>query len=225
MEETTILLKLKKIKATLEESCLDTNDVNWLIAKQEEKIMLSKVSNPSEKKALKKRLSFLNKLRKGDRPILGYADIQNINNHDYVCFSDRIKLFCLYKNDNSLPFLKNAEDENIKKLNYPEISRIISNDRKNIAELVYKDVTTAVKLNKSKEYEKIIRCTFDGSNFYNLNFIKEIFEILGANELKIEYDTYKILYLTDTLTGNFALLMPLTNPTNQNDAVFLKKER
>lgn len=50
MEETTTLLKLKKIKTTLEENCLDTNDISWLIAKQEEKIVLSKVSNPSEKK-------------------------------------------------------------------------------------------------------------------------------------------------------------------------------
>lgn len=224
MEETTTLLKLKKIKTTLEENCLDTNDISWLIAKQEEKIVLSKVSNPSEKKALKKRLSFLNKLKKGNRPIFGYVDIQNINNHDYVCFSDGIKLFCLYKNDNNLPFLKNAEDENIKKLTYPNISKIISNDRKKVIELTYKNVITTIKLNKSKEYEKIICCTFDNSSFYNLNFIKEIFEILGTNKLKIESSTRKILYLIDTLTGNFALLMPLTNPISHNNAIFLKKE-
>lgn len=235
MEKT--LLKLKEIRETLIKNELDTNIIDELITEQEKTVMFSKVVNPSTKKALKKRLSFLDKLRKNDKHLFAYASVQNINNHDYVIITDTYKAIGLYENDGNLPLFEDLTEEERKNNHinskvYPDFRNFFDLDNlQEIKKLKYEDVVKTIKLNKDKEntcnslIKKFIPFTFNKEFFYNLCEIKEIYELFGAKELtflepiytKNGYkQLYKQLYMKDE-NNNIAVLALLNNKNVDKD--------
>lgn len=232
MEKT--LMKLKEIKETLIENELDTNIIDEIINDQKKTIMFSRVANPSAKKALKKRLSFLDKLRKNNKYLLAYANIQNINNHDYVIITDAYKAIGLYENDGNLPLFEDLTEEERKNNHinskiYPDFRRAFDLDNlQEIKKLKYDEVVKTIKLNKDKEntcnslVKKLIPFTFNREFFYNLCEIKEIYELFGAKEVTFlepihTKNGYKQLYLKDD-NNNIAVLVLLNNKNIDKDS-------
>lgn len=168
----------------------------------------------------KNRLTFLNKASK-QASNFGYTDIQNINNHDYQCFTDSYIAVYLYEHDESLPLFRTVPAEQQKK-GYPKIAKLIENkELEEVATITYTEINKLIKENQSvkcKDKRKaLIACKFNEAEFspiFNLYRIKELYNLIGTRKLTFyikddfEINLTNLLYCKDE-NNNIAILCGL----------------
>lgn len=162
-----------------------------------------KAFSSDQKRASKKALSFLTKIKKQNViPLLAYCDFQEVNGLKKQVFTDSYILFTLntyYKLPTVEDFKKETRNE---KLTYPQVASLIPNENGFILENAKEKMEDILKKIKSKQYEK--EKPFDSFHtgtydvYFNVYKLKTIIEILGTSELEINiYGQVKPIKLTD----------------------------
>lgn len=197
MNNTTLINKLNKIR-------LSDNyiyELDSLILELENEIMTTDTfKDKSKKQRTKKALSFLNKLSKGTRPILGYTDIQN----DYQVFTDSYEAFYL-KDHLELPKVPDN-------MNYPNVSCFI--DKLSTDIQIELDFNYYLNGLKTKQFSPENKAYFKDENkniniCFDTKLFKNVIDILGTTDLKVYYngDFRPLLFINEN-TGDKAILLP-----------------
>ena len=216
MKNTTLLNKLLKIEQNGSLN-LDPDFLTLLAEVKQEVYNEEKAFSSDQKKASKKALAFLTKIKKQNiRPFLAYCDFQEVNGSKKQVFTDSYILFALetyYELPTMEDFKKETRNENA---TYPKVASAIPNKNGFILENAKEKIEDILKKIKSKQYEK--EKPFDSFNtgayevYFNVDRLKTIIDILGTSNLEINiYGPVKPIKLSDKKTGNEAILLPI-NP-------------
>lgn len=216
MKNTTLLNKLLKIEQNGSLN-LDPDFLTLLAEVKQEVYNEEKTFSSDQKRASKKALAFLTKIKKQNiRPFLAYCDFQEVNGSKKQVFTDSCILFALetyYELPTMEDFKKETRNENA---TYPQVASLIPNENGFILENAKEKMEDILKKIKSKQYEK--EKPFDSFNtgaykvYFNVDKLKTIIDILGTSCLEINiYGPVKPIKLSDKKTGNEAILLPI-NP-------------
>ena len=196
MKNTILLNKLLRIEQNGSVN-LDPDFLALLAEVKQEVYNEEKAFSSDQKRASKKALSFLTKIKK------------QVFTDSYILFT----LNTYYKLPTVEDFKKETRNE---KLTYPQVASLIPNENGFILENAKEKMEDILKKIKSKQYEK--EKPFDSFHtgtydvYFNVYKLKTIIEILGTSELEINiYGQVKPIKLTDKKTGNEAILLPI-NP-------------
>lgn len=214
MKNTTLLNKLLRIEQKGSVN-LDPDFLALLAEVKQEVYNEEKAFSSDQKRASKKALSFLTKIKRQNvHPFLAYCDFQEVNGLKKQVFTDTYILFALntyYKLPTVEDFKKEMRNEN---LTYPQVASLIPNENGFILENAKEKMEDILKKIKSKQYEKEI--PFDSFHTvsydvcFNVDKLKTIIEILGTSDLEINiYGQDKPIKLSDKKTGNEAILFPV----------------
>ena len=216
MKNTTLLNKLLRIE---QNGCVNPDpDFLALLAEVKQEVYNEeKTFSSDQKRASKKALAFLTKIKKQNKyPFLAYCDFQEVNGSKKQVFTDSYILFALntyYKLPTVEDLKKETRNEN---LTYPQVASMIPNENGFILENAKEKTEDILKKIKSKQYEK--EKPFDSFHtgtydvYFNVDKLKTIIEILGTSDLEVNiYGQRKPIKLTDKKTGNEAILIPI-NP-------------
>lgn len=197
MKNTTLINKLNKIR-------LSDNyiyELDSLILELENEVMTTDTyKDKNKKQRTKKVLSFLSKLNKSTRPILGYTDVQN----DFQVFTDSYTAFYL-KDHLELPKVP-------KNLNYPNISRFI--DTLNTDIKIKLDFNYYLNGLKTKQFLPENKAWFKDENkniniCFDAKLFKNVIDILGTTDLQVYYNgDFKPLLFINENNGDKAILSP-----------------
>ena len=221
MKNTTLLNKLLRIEQNGSVN-LDPDFLALLAEVKQEVYNEEKTFSSDQKRASKKALAFLTKIKKQNvRPFLAYCDFQEVNGSKKQVFTDYYILFVLntyYKLPTVEDFKKETRNEN---MTYPQVASLIPNENGFILENAKEKMEDILKKIKSKQYAK--EKPFDSFHtgtydvYFNVDKLKTIIEILGTSDLEITiYGQVKPIKLTDKKTGNEAILMPIKPKSNRD---------
>ena len=214
MKNTTLLNKLLRIEQNGSIN-LDPDFLALLAEVKQEIYNEEKAFSSDQKKASKKALAFLTKIKKQNiRPFLAYCDFQEVNGSKKQVFTDSHILFALetyYELPTMEDFKKETRNENA---TYPQVASLIPNENGFILENAKEKIEDILKKIKSKQYEK--EKPFDSFNtgayevYFNVDKLKTIIDILGTSNLEINiYGPVKPIKLSDKKTRNEAILVPI----------------
>lgn len=212
MKNTTLLSKLLKIEKNGSVN-LD-HDFLTLLAEVKQEVYNEEMAFSSDqKRASKKALAFLTKIKKQNVcPFLAYCDFQEINGSKKQVFTDSFILFALntyYELPTVEDFKKETRNKNA---TYPQVASLIPGGNGFILENAKEKIEDVLKKIKSKQYEKPVDSFHTGAYdvYFNVDKLKTIIEILGTSDLEINiYGQIKPIKLTDKKTGNEAILLPI----------------
>ena len=204
MNNTTIISKLNNFKKTLDFKALDD-----LI----HDLQLEALSNgfkPSKTKANKKALAYLKKAggRNNTRPALNYSTIIDYNNENIQVFTDSYTMFKL-KEHYILPDISERPE-----LTYPNVKRLIPDASAGESCQNAGDIEKFLAGLKANVYKKDDETDCFTSESYKVHFdvnrLKQVIEILGTLELKVNlFGSKKPNLFVDESTGNEAILLPV----------------
>jgi len=197
MENTILINRLESIKRDY-----TADNIDQLIFELKNEILRSSGSYKDKGKAAqtKAALNLLKKLSKKPRKVLSYASIQN----GYQYLTDSYHAFKL-KEFLELPSAEAAG------FTYPAMERLFP--KKENAMQKIDDFDFNLYLNKLKIKEKIGNYNNNEINeYFDLNFIKNVYNILGTLKLEVYYfGRLKPLLFIDPATGNEAVVLPVYN--------------
>lgn len=211
MKNTTLLNKLLRIEQNGSIN-LDPDFLVLLAEVKQEVYNEEKAFSSDQKRASKKALAFLTKIKKQNKlSFLAYCDFQEVNGSKKQVFTDSYILFALntyYKLPTVEDFKKENRNEN---LTYPQVASLIPNENGFILENAKEKMEDILKKIKSKQYEK--EKPFDSFHtgrydvYFNVDKLKTVIEILGTSDLEINiYGQAKPIKLVDKKKQEMKLL-------------------
>lgn len=162
-------------------------DINNIIDYLQLEIVNKKEIPATEKSIYRSAKSYLKKQQSGNRKVLGYTKVMELNGKTYQFLTDSYTVFGLNKTISELPIL----DESKSDYRFPAVTRIFPNENnmlatKKINKKEFMDLLKTVDKSNEENYYIYIDYNENYSHKLDLRKLKDCFNILG-NEIEISY--------------------------------------